>query len=114
MAKEKLLGTKYGINITRPWNADMYKHNNLVSEEMKTNIKLALKKAYEEKDDEKFIEISKYVCYYSFMYDWITDDNYDTALDDLSKMENYQLADEYPWMVSKGLVPEVDQQFVGY
>ena len=38
----------------------------------------------------------------------------DTALDDLSKMENYQLADEYPWMVSKGLVPEVDQQFVGY
>ena len=48
------------------------------------------------------------------MYDWITDDNYDTALDDLSKMENYQLADEYPWMVSKGLVPDVKQDLIGY
>jgi len=114
MAKEKLLGTRYGIRITRPWNSDMYTHNEKVAKKMKANIKKELTKAYEEKEDQKFIEISKYICYYSFMYPWITDDNYDTAIEDLSRMENYQLNEDYPWMVSKGLVPDVKQDLIGY
>ena len=114
MAKEKLLGTEYGINITRPWNADMYKHNDLVSEQMKTNIKSVLDKAYKEEDHEKFIDIAKAICYYSFGDPFATEDNYETALKDLDGMPNYQLNEEYPYLVNQGLVPKVDQQLVGY
>ena len=77
MTKEKLLGTKYGIRITRPWNL-MFTADEIFPEE------------------------------------YITEENYEVALEDLGRMQNHELNNEWPWLVKKGLVEEVDQQMVGY
>ena len=42
--------SKYGIKITKPWSREMYDHNDIVSEEMKKNIK-----KYQNGDDCRFI-----------------------------------------------------------
>ena len=114
MTKEKLLGTKYGIRITRPWNSDMYNHNEKVAKLMKNNIAYSLLKLYEEGKDEDFYVLCKGVCYYGFIEEYITEENYEVALEDLSRMQNHELNNEWPWLVKKGLVEEVDQQMVGY
>ena len=114
MTKEKLLGTKYGIRITRPWNSDMYNHNEKVAKLMKNNIAYSLKKFYEKGEDEDFYVLCKGICYYGFIEKYITEQNYNTALEDLSRLQNFSLNEEYPWLVKKSLVEEVDQQMIGY
>ena len=105
---------KYGIEITKPWSKEMYDHNDVVSETMKLNIKKALDASVKNTDDPKFVEIAKYICYYSFGEPWITDDNYNDAVRELEFMPNHMLAEDYPDMISSGLVPGTDVHLIGY
>jgi hypothetical protein len=60
----KTLGTEYGIQITRPWNPQMYLHNAVVAENMKTAILEALNKSYLAKDESTLRTIAKAICSY--------------------------------------------------
>jgi len=116
--KFKHLGSKYGVKITRPWNKSMYDHNEKISELMKENILKALDEAYLKENDEDLRLISKGICYYSMsgcngLDEW-RDDVYNETIKELNIMANYHLAEEYPWLVSKGYVPTLKQGMVGY
>jgi hypothetical protein len=118
MRKEKYLGTKYGVKITRPWNKAMYDHNEKVSEFMKENILKSLDKAYLKENDEDLKTISKSICYYSYadnngMDEW-RDTVYKETIRELDFVANYHLDEEYPWLADKGYVPVLEQGLIGY
>ena len=95
----KTLGTKYGINITKPWNQDMYTHNDKVAELMKSNIKKALIKAYSEDDEKSLREISKAVVAHGYVSGYGVDEIYDETILGIENSENYWLNGEYPDLV---------------
>jgi len=110
----KSIGTKYGINITKPWNQDMYTHNDKVAEVMKVNIKKALIKAYSEDDEKSLREISKAVVAHGYGSGFSVDDIYDETILGIENSENYWLNQEYPDLVKMGYVSELLEEMVGY
>jgi hypothetical protein len=110
----KTLGTKYGINITKPWNQDMYTHNEKIGEIMKTNIKKALIKAYSEDDEKSLREISKAVVAHGYGSGYGVNEIYDETILGIENSENYWLNGEYPDLVRDGYVPELLEDMVGY
>ena len=110
----KTLGTKYGINITKPWNQDMYTHNDKVAELMKSNIKKALIKAYSEDDEKSLREISKAVVAHGYGSGSGVDEIYDETIIGIENSENYWLNGEYPDLVRDGYVPELLENMIGY
>ena len=105
---------KYGVKITKPWSNEMYDHNDVVSETMKSNIKRRIEHAVKKEDHEMFIETAKFVSYYSFADPYITDQNVADTLMDLDNMPNHQLNEDYPYLQKLGLVPELDVHLIGY
>lgn len=110
----KTIGTKYGINITKPWNQDMYNHNDKVVEVMKYNIKKALIKAYSEDDEKSVRAISKAVVAHGYGSEYEIGDIYDETIIGIENSENYWLNQEYPDLVRDGYVPELSEYMVGY
>jgi len=110
----KTLETKYGINITKPWNQDMYTHNEKIGEIMKTNIKKALIKAYSEDDEKSLREISKAVVAHGYGSGYEIGDIYDETILGIENSENYWLNQEYPDLVRDGYVPELSEDMIGY
>jgi len=110
----KVLGTKYGIEITRPWNKEMYDHNDKVADLMKAELRLALKKSYKQENEELLREIASVIdsCGYGIGFDM--EDIYNDALKNLDMVQNYWLNEEYPYGVKKGIVPSVELEFIGY
>ena len=114
MSKVKVLGTKYGIDITKPWSQQMYIHNDIVASEMKENIFNALNEAYSKDDERSLREIGRAVCAYGFGDGYDMDEMHSEICRELDTIQNYWLNDEYPSLVSKGYVPNVKMNFVGY
>ena len=111
----KTLGTEYGIQITRPWNPQMYLHNAVVAENMKTAILEALNKSYLEKDESTLRTIAKAICSYGHGYGYEMSGIYDDALRQLDMMQNHYLHEwVWPDLVGEGLVQDIPVKFVGY
>ena len=111
----KVLGTKYGIEITRPWNPAMYDHNDKVSATMKEAIKVVLDRAYTDEDHYELEKIAKIICGYGFGSGHDMDTIYEDACRQLDMIENWWLnSDVWPDMVYDGYVKDLDVKFVGY
>jgi len=110
----KVLGTKYGIEITRPWNKDMYDHNNKVADLMKTELLVRLKNAYNSGDEDTLRAVTKIIQPSSYGFGYTFDDIYNEALKELTLVENYWLNEEFPYGVKKGIVSDVGVEMVGY
>ena len=110
----KVLGTKYGIEITRPWNKEMYDHNDKVADLMKAELRLALKKSYKQENEELLREVASVIdpCGYGIGFEM--EDIYNDALRNLEMVQNYWLNEEYPYGVNKGIIPSVELEFIGY
>tara|TARA_R100000951_G_scaffold115975_2_gene125957 strand:- start:9267 stop:9602 length:336 start_codon:yes stop_codon:yes gene_type:complete len=110
----KVLGTKYGIEITRPWNKDMYDHNAKVVDLMKTELLVRLKNAYNSGDEDTLRAVTKIIQPSSYGIGYTFDDIYNEALKELTLVENYWLNEEFPYGVKKGIVSDVGVEMVGY
>ena len=111
----KKYGTKYGIDIVKPWSTEMYDHNDEVAKKMKTSIKQKVITAYAHDKDDKIHEFAKYICGCKFDKDSFTiDEVYDRCIVELITMDNFRLNDEYPDMVKEKLVTDQSQHMVGY
>jgi hypothetical protein len=110
----KVLGTKYGVEITRPWNPAMYEHNDKVAQIMKENIFKSLNIAYVDDDEAVLRDIAKAILAYGFGDDYDFDSMYEEACIGLDQIQNYWLNEEYPWLVKMGYCPAVEEGFVGY
>lgn len=114
MSKEKLIEIIDGIRITKPWNEDMYKHNDKVASEMKENILFAVNDCYKNDDEHNLRAIGESVCAYGFGQGYDLDEIHHEICRELDNIQNYWLNDVYPDMVNKGLVPATTINFVGY
>lgn len=110
----KVLGTKYGIEITRPWNKEMYDHNDKVADLMKAELRLALSKALRTENEQLLRDVASVIdsCGYGMGFDM--EDIYKDALKNLDMVQNYWLNEEYPYGVKKGIIPSVELEFIGY
>ena len=111
----KTLGTRYGIQITRPWNKDMYAHNEEVAEVMKKNLKAALDEVEDVDDRDKLCELAKIISGCGYSEDYTIGEIWERTSYDLEHcVENWWLNQEYPYAVKKGFVPELEKEMIGY
>ena len=109
----KVTGTKYGIEITKPWNGKMYEHNDLVAKLIKIDLYNKLKEFYDNGDVKGMNKIASTLGpSYGEGYD--IHSMYDSIYDDIVQSQNYTLNDELKWMVKDGLIKEPKYGFVGY
>ena len=111
----KVLGTKYGIEITKPWSPAMYEHNDGVANEMKAAIKEALDKAFEQGNTEDLTFIARSVSGYGYGSGHEPESIHADACRNLEWVQNYWLHD-WCWteLVEAELVEDIEQKFVGY
>jgi hypothetical protein len=109
----KVIGTKYGIEITKPWNKEMYDHNDLVAKLIKANLSEKLEELYEGGDMGELNKFAKAIgTGYGFGFD--LDSMYEGICGDLEYLPNYQMAEDLDYYVSKGFIKEPKFDFVGY
>lgn len=93
--KRKILDTKYGIAITKPWNEAMYKHNDKVAEVQKAKIKAAAQSANLADDLSKLSAIYRAVAGAGIL--GVTcDECYSLILEELERVQCWWLHD-YCW-----------------
>jgi hypothetical protein len=104
--------TKYGIEITRPWSKEMYDHNDMVGELMKSQITNSIKSNKNNWD--VLNELMTLCGGVKYGIGFSIDDLYKDCLTEVETVQNYWLHQEYPYAVSKGYVNDVDIEFIGY
>ena len=113
--KFKVLGVEQGITITRPFNNEMYNHNDKVRE-MQNEAVIAALEGLRESEDEELIERATKACSgygYGDGYDY--NDMIDDAIKNVETSANNWMKDEiWPDFVSFGLVQPLDTDYVGY
>ena len=135
----KKIESKYGIEITKPWNSEMYDHNEKVAEEMKANLlhhwKLLIDKCI---DDDKFfmdrdwdeneikdtskdgyncpelIKLQRAVCWSGFGDGYSVQDVCDEFKRELDTMQKHQLHEEYSYLSFEGIVRRTKHMMIGY
>ena len=110
----KVIGEKYGIQITKPWNNEMYDHNDMVADLMKAELRLALNNAMKSENEELLREVASVIEPSGYGYGFDMEGIYKDALNGLENVQNYWLNEEYPYGVKKGIVPPIGVEFVGY
>ena len=118
---------KYGIEITKPFSKEMYDHNDKVSVIMKANILSAWIKLLDEfgdfdmdtewcviSDDSDIAKLQKEICYSGFGGGYTISNVDKEVRDELENMANYQLAENYPYIVKLGLVKDFGVGMIGY
>ena len=103
---------KYGIEITKPWSKEMYDHNDMVSELMKSEITKSIK--VNKNNWDVLNELMSLCGGIKYGSGFSIDDLYENCLIEVENVQNYWLHDEYPMAVTKGYVNDVGIEFVGY
>jgi len=113
MAKVKVLGEKYGITITRPWNKKMYDHNEKISGQMKDQISKVIEK---HKNDYMALKgIGKAINAYGYGSGMDIQDIYEDCIKGLDQAQNHWLhSDTWPDLLAAGHVKPLEQGFIGY
>jgi len=111
----KVIGEKYGIQITKPWNNEMYDHNDKVAQLLKIELENTLNYIYKDGNCSKE-ELNKFAkvigCSYGQGYDVTT--MYPQIEEDLNLLANYQLAEDLDYYVKNGFIKQPKIGFVGY
>tara|TARA_B110000503_G_scaffold36554_1_gene59791 strand:- start:598 stop:960 length:363 start_codon:yes stop_codon:yes gene_type:complete len=116
--KEPVLHTSTALNrtieITKPWNKDMYDHNDVVAELMKTELRKKLLEAYTSDKEDTMRNIGKIInpVQYGSGYDY--HQIYDSLNKEIEQLQNFWLAEEFPYGVEQGILSKVKHEFVGY
>jgi len=111
--KKKVIGQKYGVQITKPWNQQMYDWNDEVAKLIKIDLYKSLEKFYNNSDKDGMNKIaSSFGASYGVGYDVET--TFDGIFNELKDIQNYQLNEELEWLVKNGLVKKPKYEFVGY
>jgi hypothetical protein len=106
--------TKYGIQITKPWSAEMYEHNDKVAQQMKVELLIQLKNAKESGDEKLLRKVAKIIHPSGYGSGFEFEDIYDDVIRQLDMVENYWLNEEYPYAVELGIVSDIELEFIGY
>jgi hypothetical protein len=115
MVKFKELGIDQGVQITRPWNPEMFHHNNQVRQQMCSAIQAALHQAWATRDEETIRCISKAINAYGYGEGFDIEAIKEDAVKGLEQIANYWL-NESCWMelIRARIVGPIAISFVGY
>jgi hypothetical protein len=102
----------YGIKITKPWSKEMYDHNDMVSEVMKSEIINQIKKNQTNYD--KLNELIVLCGGIKYGDGYSIEELFEDCLNEVDNVQNYWLNEEFPYAVSQGLVNDIDLKFIGY
>ena len=113
--KFKVLGVEQGITITRPFNNEMYAHNDKVREIQNKAIIGAMIKVKESGDEELMLQAGKACSGYGYGQGYDIDDIFEDAIKNIENESNNWIR-EYVWpdMLELGLVQPIDIDYVGY
>jgi hypothetical protein len=116
--KEPVLYTSEVLNrtieITRPWNNDMYDHNDEVAELMKTELSKKLLEAYASDKEVTMRSIGKIIHPSGYGVGFNFHEIYDSLNKEIEQLQNFWLNEEYPYGVEQGLLSKIKHEFVGY
>mgnify|MGYP003569067513 FL=1 len=102
----------YGIKITKPWSKEMYDHNEMVSEVMKSEIINQIKKNQNNYD--KLNELMVLCGGIKYGDGYSIEELFEDCLNEVDNVQNYWLNEEFPYAVSQGLVNDINLNFIGY
>lgn len=113
-AGRSIIGEEYGIQITKPWNDIMYKHNDKVARKMKAEISKALMMAHKSGEFENMVIIAKAINGYGYHNMDVRDIHEDAVLG-LQRLQNHWLNDHtWPELVKSGLVGQISELLIGF
>tara|TARA_B100000579_G_C22265143_1_gene591260 strand:+ start:218 stop:538 length:321 start_codon:yes stop_codon:yes gene_type:complete len=98
--------------VTKPWSKEMYDYNDKVADMMKNNIIKSIEK--NKNNWNNLNELIQLCGGIQYGEGYSVEDLYEDTLSEVDNVQNYWLAEEYPYSVSKGLVDDVPYKFVGY
>jgi hypothetical protein len=81
---------------------------------MKAELLIKLELAKETEDEELLRDVANIIYPSGYGSGFEFEDIYVDARINLERVENYWLNEEYPYGVSKGIVPALEQEMVGY
>ena len=101
--------------VTKPWSKEMYEWNDMVAEQMKAELRIRINQAEEMGDRDALNELLS-VCGGIRCGDgYDVEEMWDMCLQEVDRVPNYWLKDEWEYAVSQGTVSDcVKVQFVGY
>jgi basic membrane lipoprotein Med (substrate-binding protein (PBP1-ABC) superfamily) len=110
-----ILGTQENIIITRPWNDEMYAHNEKVASKMKIKISEAIDEAYDKKDREQLATIGKELNGHGYATGYPFEEIYLSCLRGLKNVENFWLH-TWAWerLAELRIVEPIAEVMVGY
>jgi len=110
----KVIGKKYGIEITKPWNKEMYEWNDTVAKLIKMDLYKTLKKMYEGGASKKVMNdfSSTFSTQYGDGFD--VHEMYDEIYKEIVNVPNYVLNEELDYLVKKSYICKPKYGFVGY
>ena len=113
--KFKVLGVEQGVTITRPFNNEMYAHNDKVRKIQNKAIIGAMIKVKESGDEDLMLQAGKACSGYGYGQGYDIDDIFEDAIKNIENESNNWIR-EYVWpdMLELGLVQPIDIDYVGY
>jgi len=125
MRKKKEPTFAYGIEITKPYSKEMYDHNDMVAEEMKTNIlnkwealisNIDKDLEWEDvfSDNSSIVKLQKLVCFSGYGSGYTVGDVDKEFRRELEMMQNYSIHEEYSYGSFERLLPRTKYMMVGF
>ena len=129
--KSKSNPIHFGIEVTKPHSKDMYNHNDKVAKEMKANLfhafNLLINQFFHDDlsdlawdEDElkvecpELVKLQRGVCYSGYGMGYTIDMVNEEFIKELDTMANWQLHEDYDYLVQQNLVSELEVQMVGF
>lgn len=113
--KFKVLGIEQGITITRPFNKEMYDHNDQVREMQNEAILAALDKILADEDEDLMFKAGKICSGYGYGIGYDLEDLHKDATQNAeTSANNWMREDIWPGFLDLGLVQPMEMDYVGY
>tara|TARA_Y100000385_G_C12938899_1_gene570150 strand:- start:594 stop:947 length:354 start_codon:yes stop_codon:yes gene_type:complete len=102
------------IQITKPWNTEMYNHNDEVANIMKKEIIFQINLAEELDDFDTLNELMVLSGGIKYGDTYTLGELWEDCLTEVERVENYWLNEEWDYAVEKGYVKKINEKFLGY
>ena len=131
MRKKKKPIVKYGIEVTKPWSKQMYDHNDMVAEEMRSNVfkkwnqlidqffhddlsELAWDEDELKVECPELVKLQRGICYSGYGSGFTVQDVCDEFKDELDMMPIHALHESYSYLAFERHVPRTEFMMIGF
>ena len=111
----KVIGKKYGIEITKPWSREMYEHNDMVANLIKIDLYKTLNQLYDDGvSKDKLNDFISSMGGIRYGQGYGKKEMYDSIYQEILNAPNYMLDEGLDYLIKKSYINEPKYRFVGY